>query len=128
MLLYNSLTNLDKPAVVSMIIMNNQVMDSGVKKELSKRIQVRSSVGWYCVGWVLCEEGNVQVSSLLVCGRTVCVPVSVCLCLLYCALVDTILSRIGHSFPLLSKGTASLSFFSHALFDLSNLTSTLSTP
>ena len=51
MLLYNPLTNLDKPAVVSMIIMNNQVMDSGVKKELSKRIQVCSSVGW-----VLCVK------------------------------------------------------------------------
>ena len=36
-----------------MIIMNNQVMDSGVKKELSKRIQVCSSVGW-----VLCARGK----------------------------------------------------------------------
>jgi hypothetical protein len=54
-----------------------------------------------CGVGVVCEEGNVQVLSLLVCGRTVCVPVSVCLCLLYCALVDTILSRIGHKFPLL---------------------------
>ena len=63
-----------------MIIMNNQVMDSGVKKELSKRIQVCSSVGW-----VLCERGK-RAGAKLTCVRAhsvcarVCMPVFALLC------------------------------------------------